>query len=279
MAYTINAGSADLVNTQGGAVTNAGIAINAGTAKMAGNVSSTGPLDNLNVVNVYNQQYGGGEDIGGIGNSVGAVAWQTLSTSGAVGDSGGVLAGKASVTQNAHGRVLEDVVQLAEGGTGIYDGVYRVTNVVNANEYGINGAFTTAVGAAVTISGPEATSSTDATVKTIGTLTAGQYSARGVSTPLGFSDIAALASPGSEQSRDAVHSRKSVQSHNTEAVIRDGGWNEVSGVFTTAPVTTNDFTTMRADLDGEVLAHNSQGVGGEYSYRMGVTTTTGNYPL
>ena len=277
MAYTINAGSADLVNTQGGAVTNAGIAINAGTAKMAGNVSSTGPLDNLNVVNVYNQQYGGGEDIGGIGNSVGAVAWQTLSTSGAVDDSAGVLAGKASVTQNAHGRVLEDVVQLAEGGTGIYDGVYRVTNVVNANEYGINGAFTTAVGAAVTISGPEATSSTDATVKAIGTLTAGQYSTRGVSTPLGFSDIAALASPGSEQNRDAVHSRKSVQSHNTEAVIRDGGWNEVSGVFTTAPVTTNDFAGMGAD--GEVYAHNSQGVGGEYSYRMGVTTTTGNYPL
>lgn len=275
-SYNLYQGSSDFLQNDGTALVNTETKIDAGTVKMGGNVAANGPLDAINQVVTYDEQYGGSY-VAGVNNAVGAASWQVSTTSGSVANGAGKYVGYMLVTDTAHGRAVDDVIRLSDGGN-VYTGVYRIMAVVNANTYVVNGKYVSNVGS-VTISHGQAISATNAAIKAVGDVTAGRYSVRVIGLSLyNGATINVLASPASEYGRRKLHSRTAVRTKLVEASIRAGDWDIYTGTFANPVATQNDFSAFKAD--GEIADNTLAGsisVGGEFAFRIGITVTKDQY--
>lgn len=72
-SYNLYQGSSDFLQNDGTALVNTETKIDAGTVKMGGNVAANGPLDAINQVVTYDEQYGGSY-VAGVNNAVGAAS-------------------------------------------------------------------------------------------------------------------------------------------------------------------------------------------------------------
>lgn len=97
--------------------------------------------------------------------------------------------------------------------------------------------------------------------------TAGEYVIRGYSTTLGGVASTAIQFPGSQTvNRRSIDKVEAVRTRQVATAIRHGFWHETSGIFTTAPVSQNDISTLGDDhaalVDGYTL-------NGEFLYHLG----------
>jgi len=275
--YTLNEGSSDFMQNDGSALVNSETQIDKGTAKMGGNVAAGGPLDSVNVVTVHDTN--DGRNVAGVNNAIGPANWTQSITGATLGNAASPWLGSIMISgDTTHGLVQNDVVRVRGASTGSNSGVYRVTSVTSANNYVLNGAYT-ATETDVDIDHATALTGAGGAKKRVGYLAAGRYAIRreDLSIYNGTASVDTMSSPASEYGRRKVHSRTAVRSHLVENAIRAGYWNPYTATWSTAITGQNDFSDFGADSEVQ-NSPSGWGLLGEYAYRYGVTTTTGNYP-
>lgn len=109
-------------------------------------------------------------------------------------------------------------------------------------------------------------------------LTQGTYIIYGSTTAVGGVANTVLRNPASDDgNRRAIHKVESVRTTRVTKAIRDGYWNEVSGVYTTAPETSSDLSTMGQDQSANVDGYTKQGM---YAFQIGkLVPSTGEYEV
>lgn len=274
--YNLNVSSPDMKRMNGNSITSTSVKYNGGTAKMAGNVSSTGPLSNVNIVTTNDKGYN--SNVAGMNNAVSPVNWSESNTNKSVANGSSPWVGHAVVTDTTHGSKVGDPIKLVDNASGLYDGVYRVVDVINANSYVINAPFTYAVGTGVDIYHGVAEYS-GGPVKKVGYLKEGRYAIRQVPVSVydGSTTKTLMGSPASEYGRRKIHSMTSVRSKLVESAIRSGYWNIFTGKFDQAVVAQNDFSSFGSD-DEIDSASDGFGLKGEFAYKYGSpVAVTGDY--
>lgn len=273
--YTLFPGD-DFMHVDGSTINNTGIIVDKGTVKMGGNVSATGPADAVNVVTVHDPN--DGRRVGGINNAVGPASWVNSNTGLSIGNAPATSnwVGSATISgDTSHGLQAGDIVRVTN--TTNYNGTYRFVEATSADNYVINTPYTVPETGNVDVD--HVATGVGGDQKDVGHLAAGSYAIRMVDLEIfnGSAIVNTLNTPASEYGRAKAHGRKAVRTRNVEFAIRAGHWIPFSGVFNPAPPTANDFAAFGVDSE---ITHSPSGWGllGEYAYRYGVTTTTGNYP-
>lgn len=107
-------------------------------------------------------------------------------------------------------------------------------------------------------------------------ITQGTYIIYGATTGVGGVANNVLRNPASDDgNRRPIHKVEAVHTTRVTKAIRDGRWNEVSGIFTSAPETSSDLATFGDDHLATVDGYTHQGM---YAYMSGkLTANTGEY--
>lgn len=276
-SYHINTSSSDIKQSNGSAVTTTSTNFNDGSVRMGGNVSSSGPLNAIKVVETNDNSYGS-VIVAGLSKSAGSVNWESSQISGSIANASSPWVGYAKVTDTSHGLSVNSVVRIVNDTSGVYNGVYRIVNVVDANSYVVNAKYSVPNSSGVTVEKGVALTS-GGSQKPVGYLAANRYAIRGIALSLynGSKTLSVLGSPGNTGTRRKIHSRTAVRSRLVATAIRNNYWNPYTGSFTTLPTLQNDFSTFGSD-DEISDANDGIGLKGEFVYRYGApTAATGDY--
>lgn len=251
--YTLYTGGPYKQNN-GSAITASSTVINNGSAK---NVSGS---DNLVRSEWFSDKFPG--LVGGVDG----VSPADIQTVGVTIDSVTQSSGLCLLTYaSAHGLVAGDIVVM--GDTTFPRLVYRIIRVPSATTVVINEAYTSTLGALADIT----------SYKIVGSFaidTFGNYIMKLNDATVHGQAETLLRSGAADYGRSKVHKTNAVRTEKVATAIRNNTYNVVTGEFSSAPSTSNDFASM--DVDGSNVPDDEakatspkREVGGEFTVRDG----------
>lgn len=204
---------------------------------------------------------------GGV-SGVGAVTGVTQATSN--------FSGLMKLNHISHGFATGQAIHLKHNpaiDTGVYNGIFRVVSVVDANGVVLNGAYVS-----------NQTGILYSTAKgSIANQTAGQYSMKKFNGTVHGLVNTTLQGGAADYGRNKVAKISALRTSKVATAIRSGYWNMFTAEWSTKPALANDYTSM--DIDGTNVPDDETkdsttkyGLKGEFSYNFGGrSNTTGDY--
>lgn len=157
--------------------------------------------------------------------------------------------------------------------TGVYNGVYRVVSVIDANSVVLNGAYLNNI-----------TGIHYSTAKgSVANQTPGQYSMKKFNGTVHGLVNTTLQAGAADYGRNKIAKISALRTSKVTTAIRSGYWNMFTAEWSTKPALANDYTSM--DIDGTNVPDDETkdsttkyGTKGEFTYQFGGRTiTTGDY--